>query len=70
MVAACTGLDVLSHALESLTALPFHQRPAPENPGLRPAYQGANPLSDIWAAKAMARRIIIRLELTLRKGST
>lgn len=53
MVAACTGLDVLSHAVESLTALPFHLRPAPENPGLRPAYQGANPLSDIWAAKAI-----------------
>jgi len=53
MVAACTGLDVLSHALESLTALPFHRRPAPQNPGLRPAYQGSNPLSDIWAAKAI-----------------
>jgi len=30
MVAASTGLDVLSHALESITALPFNQRPAPE----------------------------------------
>lgn len=53
MVAACSGLDVLSHALESLTALPFHQRPAPDHPGLRPAYQGANPISDIWASKAI-----------------
>ena len=53
MVAACTGLDVLSHALESLTALPYGRRPAPAHPGLRPAYQGANPLSDIWAAKAI-----------------
>ena len=42
MVAACTGLDVLSHALESLTALPYHQRPAPESPRMRPAYQGAS----------------------------
>ncbi len=53
MVAACTGLDVLSHALESLTAMPFDQRQAPESPALRPAYQGANPISDIWTEKAI-----------------
>lgn len=53
MVAACTGLDVLSHALESLTALPYSQRPAPEHPRLRPAYQGSNPISDIWSARAI-----------------
>jgi hydroxyacid-oxoacid transhydrogenase len=54
-VAACAGLDVLSHAVESLTALPYHQRPAPEQPGLRPAYQGANPISDIWSSRAIER---------------
>jgi hydroxyacid-oxoacid transhydrogenase len=53
MVGACSGLDVLSHALESLTAIPFDQRPMADNPGLRPAHQGANPISDIWAAKAI-----------------
>jgi hydroxyacid-oxoacid transhydrogenase len=53
MVAACTGLDQLTHALESLTALPYNQRPAPEHPKLRPAYQGANPISHIWASRAI-----------------
>lgn len=53
MVAASSGLDVLSHALESLTAIPFDQRPAADRPELRPAYQGANPISDIWSSKAV-----------------
>ena len=53
MVAACTGLDQLTHAMEALTALPYHRRPAPEHPKLRPAYQGANPISDIWASRAI-----------------
>lgn len=53
MVAACTGLDQLTHALEALTALPYHERPAPEHPRLRPAYQGANPISHVWASQAV-----------------
>jgi hydroxyacid-oxoacid transhydrogenase len=62
MVAACSGLDVLSHALESLTALPYHERPAPDHPRMRPAYQGSNPVSDIWASRAIeiVSRYIVR----------
>ncbi len=51
-VAAATGLDVLTHALESITALPFNKRPAPQDLKLRPVYQGANPISHIWASQA------------------
>jgi len=53
MIAACTGLDQLTHALEALTTLPYNQRPAPEHPKMRPAYQGANPISNIWASRAL-----------------
>lgn len=52
-VAAACGLDVLSHAVESYTALPFTERPLPERPDLRAAYQGANPISDVWALQAL-----------------
>jgi len=52
-VAASSGLDILSHAVESFTAMPFTDRPRPDRPAARPAYQGSNPISDIWSLQAM-----------------
>ncbi len=52
-VAAFSGFDVLCHGLESYTALPYTQREAAIDPAHRPAYQGSNPMSDVWAAKAV-----------------
>jgi hydroxyacid-oxoacid transhydrogenase len=52
-VAASSGLDVLCHAIESWTALPFGERPRPDRPILRPAYQGSNPISDLWSMEAL-----------------
>jgi len=52
-VVCSTGLDVLTHALESWTARDFRARDYPDDPGARPPYQGANPWSDIGAMKAI-----------------
>jgi alcohol dehydrogenase class IV len=52
-VTSACGLDVVCHAAESFVSRPFDQRDAPATPDDRPPYQGANPVSDIWSAKAL-----------------
>lgn len=52
-VTAASGMDIVCHALESYTARPYtaflrHSADA------RVAYNGSNPVSDLWAEKALA----------------
>lgn len=51
-VTACSGMDILCHALESYTARPFDafDRRTPEQ---RVPYCGANPISDMWSERAL-----------------
>jgi hydroxyacid-oxoacid transhydrogenase len=53
-VTAASGYDVLCHALESYTAIPYDRRPRWPSPADRPAYIGANPISDVWCEKALS----------------
>jgi len=58
-VAASSGFDVLSHAIESYTAIPYHHRsPRPSSPLMRPAYQGSNrtPLSLYFVCVCLTSR--------------
>jgi alcohol dehydrogenase class IV len=52
-VVACSGFDVLSHALESYTALPYSQHARVATGVPRPLSQGANPYSDVGCVAAL-----------------
>ena len=53
LVTAATGFDVLTHAIESFTAVPYTRRAKAADPALRPPYQGANPHSDLGSLEAI-----------------
>jgi hydroxyacid-oxoacid transhydrogenase len=52
-VTSSTGLDVICHAAESYLAQPYDERRRPASPDDRPPYQGANPVADVWSARAL-----------------
>jgi len=52
-VVACSAFDVLAHALESYTAMPYTRRQRPAHPNQRPMSQGANPWSDVGCREAL-----------------
>jgi hydroxyacid-oxoacid transhydrogenase len=52
-VTASAGMDILCHALESYTARPYTSN-ARKQPEQRVPYCGSNPISDMWAEKAMS----------------
>lgn len=53
-VTAASGMDVLSHALESYTSVRYDAKPAPADPMKRPAFCGSNPISDVWCEMALS----------------
>jgi hydroxyacid-oxoacid transhydrogenase len=52
-VTAAGGYDVMTHALESYTARAYDRRPRYPDRLHRPAYIGANPISDVWCERAL-----------------
>ena len=52
-VTSSCGLDVVCHAAESYLSKPYDEREKAESPDDRPPYQGANPIADMWSAKAL-----------------
>ena len=73
-VTSSAGLDVVCHAAESYLTKPYDEREKAESPDERPPYQGANPIADMWSAKALEYggkylRRAVRMGTTLRRGA-
>jgi alcohol dehydrogenase class IV len=66
-VTAASGLDILCHALESWTARPYTAFERKE-PAARVPYCGANPVSDMWAERAL-RLLSGSLRAAVRDGT-
>jgi alcohol dehydrogenase class IV len=52
-VTSSSGLDVICHAAEAYTNMHYTEREKPDSPEERPPYQGANPIADMFASKAL-----------------
>lgn len=74
-VTASAGYDAVVQALESLTSLPYDQRPPRSSPADRPRYSGANPVTSMWCREAVRlsgrflRRVVLDgTDLQAREG--
>ena len=72
-VTAAAGMDILCHALESLTARPYTSYDRKE-PAQRVPYCGANPIANMWSEKAISllatsfRKAVANGENTIARG--
>ncbi|ELY55392.1 iron-containing alcohol dehydrogenase [Natronococcus amylolyticus DSM 10524] len=52
-VTAASGMDALTHAIESYTTRRYDAKPEPDHPDERPDYGGRTELTDLYAEKAI-----------------